>query len=158
MLRIEVAKSGQGEICAPILRALPAWFGIEEATQHYIDYTEQQPTSVAFDGERAVGFLALAEHTAWAAEIYVMGVLPDAHRQGVGRALVAAAEADLRARGFEYLQVKTLAETHPDKGYKKTRAFYRALGFRDVEVFPELWGASNPCLQLIKRLQDSKTL
>ena len=26
----------QGAVCGPILRALPAWFGIEEATQHYI--------------------------------------------------------------------------------------------------------------------------
>lgn len=152
MLRIEAAKRGQGAICTPILRALPAWFGIEEATQHYIDYVEQEPTRVAYHGELAVGFLTLAEHSVWAAEIYVMGVLPDAHRRGVGRALVETAEADLRERGFEYLQVKTLADTHPDEGYRKTRAFYRALGFRDVEVFTELWGASNPCLQLIKRL------
>ena len=77
MIRIEAAKAGQGAVCEPILRALPSWFGIEEATRHYIDYTEQQPTMVAFDGERAVGFLALAEHSTYSAEIYVMAVLPE---------------------------------------------------------------------------------
>lgn len=152
MIRIEAARTGQGAVCEPILRALPRWFGIEEATQHYIEHTNVHPTIVAFDGEAAVGFLALMTHFQYTAEIYVMAVLPEYHRRGVGRALVAAAEADLRARGCEYLQVKTLAESHPDDGYQRTRRFYHAMGFRDLEVFSELWGTSNPCLQLIKRL------
>jgi hypothetical protein len=35
--------------CAPILWALPAWFGIESATQQYIRDIEQLPTLVAWD-------------------------------------------------------------------------------------------------------------
>ena len=52
--------------------------------------------------------------------------------------------------GVEFLQVKTLSGKHPDEGYKKTRAFYLADGFRPLEEFPNLWGLENPALQLIK--------
>lgn len=152
MIIIHTPEVGRAAIAEPVLRALPDWFGIEAATLHYIAYTDAHPTFVASADERPVGFLALLEHSPYAAEIYVMAVLPDFHRMGVGRALVEAAEAHLRARHFEYLQVKTLADTDPDAGYRATRAFYRALGFRDLEVFPTLWSASNPCLQLIKRI------
>ena len=152
MITIHAAQAGKSSLTEPILRALPSWFGIEAATQHYIDYTNAHPTFIAEQDQRAVGFLTLAEHSPYAAEIYVMAVLPDLHRRGIGRALVEAAQTDLRARRFEYLQVKTLAESHPDEGYRQTRAFYHQIGFRDLEVFPELWSPANPCLQMIKRL------
>lgn len=144
--------TGQGPVCGPILRALPAWFGIEEATQHYIEQTDVLPTFVAWDGDRAVGFLTFKRHSDAAAEIIVMGVRPTWHRQGVGRALLAAAEAELAAQGVRFLQVKTLSARHPDAGYAKTRAFYAAVGFVPLEEFPALWGEENPCVLLIKYL------
>lgn len=152
MITIHTPEPRQASVTEPILRALPGWFGIEEATRHYIEYTDQHPTFVAYEGEQAAGFLALMEHSAYAAEIYVMAVRPELHGRGIGRALVEAAEAHLRQRGFEYLQVKTLADSHPDTGYGATRAFYRRMGFRPLEVFPTLWNPSNPCLQMIKRI------
>ena len=81
-----------------------------------------------------------------------MGVLPDYHRQGVGRALIQQAEIYLREMGVEYLQVKTLAATHPDPFYARTRAFYEAFGFRPLEVLPVLWNPENPCLIMVKAL------
>lgn len=139
-------------VCAPILAALPAWFGIEEANRQYIQDIEQLPTLLATFGAETVGFLTLKEHSEYAAEIHVMGVKPEMHRRGVGRTLVHRAESHLRERGFEFLQVKTLSTAHPDRNYARTRAFYQAIGFRPLEEFPELWGAANPCLQLIKGL------
>lgn len=141
-----------GPVAERILRALPAWFGIEEATLEYIRDAHANPTFVADDGGEAVGFLTLVVHTAYAAEIHVMGVLPSYHRHGVGRQMVAVAEAYLRRQGIAYLQVKTLNDTHLDEGYARTRQFYLAMGFRPLEVFPDLWGPHNPCLQLIKAL------
>lgn len=152
MIRIAPPAPGNAALTEPILRALPDWFGIEEATRHYVAYTQDNPTYIAYDGAAAVGFLSPKQHSPYAAEIYVMAVLPAYHRHGVGRALVQTLEADLRTRGVEYMQVKTLADTDPDEGYQRTRAFYRAVGFRDLEVFPDLWSADNPCLQLVKRL------
>lgn len=139
-------------VCEPILRALPDWFGIEAATARYIKDINVLPTLIALVSGQAVGFLTLAEHNAYAAEIHVMGVRPDMHRGGIGRTLVTEAEKVLRQRGFEYLQVKTLSPSHPDKHYAGTRAFYLALGFRPLEEFKELWGKENPCLQMVKSL------
>jgi ribosomal protein S18 acetylase RimI-like enzyme len=144
--------TGQSAVCGPILRALPDWFGIEKATQELITQTDSLPTFVAYAGAAATGFLTLKQHTPYAAEILVMGVLPAAHRQGVGRALVAQAEGFLRAEGVEFLQVKTLSSSDPDPHYARTRAFYAAQGFRPLEELPTLWDEANPCLLLVKAL------
>ncbi len=143
---------GQSAFCESVLRALPDWFGIEEAIQHYVREIEALPTLLAVREGSVLGFLTLKHHSPWATELYVMGVLPQVHRQGIGRALLVHAEAELRRQGVEYLQVKTLAPAHPDPGYARTRAFYAAQGFRPLEVFPTLWDAENPCLLLIKFL------
>ena len=143
---------GRSAVCEPILRALPEWFGIEEATRQYIQDIETMPSFLAVVSGRAVGFLTFRQHSHYAAEVHVMGVHPQMHRQGVGRALLRAVESHLVGKGVEFLQVKTLSPAHPDKNYAKTRAFYGAMGFRPLEEFPDLWGEQNPCLQMIKAL------
>ena len=152
MLTISGPLTGQRAVCEPILRSLPEWFGIEEATEAYAEETNLLPTFVARSGGTPVGFLTLRLHTVDAAEISVMGVMPSDHRRGAGRALVAAAEAYLRGAGFCFLQVKTLSSAHPDPYYARTRAFYLAVGFRPLQEFPMLWGEANPCLQMVKVL------
>ncbi len=97
-----------------------------------------------------MGLLTLVRHSRYAAEVYVMAVLPELHRQGIGRALLGRAEGMLSADGVEFLQVKTLAPSKPDVGYDKTRAFYLAYGFRPLQEFRDLWDAENPALQMIK--------
>jgi GNAT superfamily N-acetyltransferase len=134
-------------LCESILRELPDWFGIEEATLDYIEAVAELPTFAA--GEDA--FLSLKLHYPKAAEVYVMGVRPNAHRRGLGTALLGAAEEYLRARDVEYLQVKTLGPSHPDEGYGRTRLFYEARGFVPLEEIHDLW-PENPCLLLVKRL------
>ncbi len=139
--------------CGPILRALPEWFGIESSTKAYIESTDQMPTILAFDGQRAVGFLTLNQHFPQSAEIHVVGVHPDYHRQGVGRLLQAEAERWCLQQGIRLLQVKTVAEGRECVHYKKTRAFYLSMGFVPLEVFPTLWDEECPCLQLVKPLR-----
>ncbi len=97
-----------------------------------------------------MGLLTLVRHSRYAAEVYVMAVLPELHRQGIGRALLGHAERILAADDVEFLQVKTLAPSKSDDGYDKTRAFYLAYGFRPLEEFRHLWDAENPALQMIK--------
>jgi ribosomal protein S18 acetylase RimI-like enzyme len=151
-LRVEGPLTGQSRVCAPILRALPDWFGLEASTQAYVTQTDLLPTFVAVTGEATVGFLTLKQHSGAAAAIVVMGVLPHYHRQGVGRALVERAEDYLRRTGTSFLQVKTLSARHPDQNYARTRAFYKALGFVELEEFTEIWDADSPCMQMIKYL------
>ena len=137
----------RSRICEAVLRDLPDWFGIEEATAAYIRDVAELPTFAV--GEDAM--LTLKLHTSRAAEVYVMGVRRERHGDGLGTALLRVAEEYLRKREIEYLQVKTLGPCDPDPGYARTRAFYEARGFVPLEEIHGLWEA-NPCLLLVKRL------
>jgi ribosomal protein S18 acetylase RimI-like enzyme len=97
--------------------------------------------------------LTLVRHSEYAAEVYVMAVLPQLHRRGIGSHLLEHAEWSLAADGVEFLQVKTLSPSKPDDGYARTRAFYVAKGFRALEEFPDLWGRENPAVQMVKTLR-----
>jgi GNAT superfamily N-acetyltransferase len=152
---LRVERTGSGEVCSRVLAALPTWFGIPESVADYVAKAETHPTVVASTDEEDVGLLTLVTHTPYAAEVYVMGVLPEYHRHGIGRLMLERAELWLSERDLEYLQVKTLSPRHPDPGYAKTRAFYLACGFRPLEEFPELWGPDQPALQMVKALGRS---
>jgi GNAT superfamily N-acetyltransferase len=137
----------RSRICESVLRELAEWFGIEEATAAYIRDVAELPTFAVGDD----AFVSLKLHTPLAAEVYVMGVRRARHRQGLGSTLLRAAEEYLKARGVEYLQVKTLGPSDRDAGYAKTRSFYVARGFVALEEIHGLW-EHNPCLIMIKRL------
>jgi GNAT superfamily N-acetyltransferase len=143
---------GKASICVPILRSLPAWFGIEEAIIQYAAELDHLPTFLASEAGEVRGFLSIKQHYPASAEVFVMGIREVAHRQGMGRALLHQAHEWLKEQGVEYLQVKTLGPSHPDENYAKTRAFYLAMGFKPLEEFPQIWDKGNPCLIMIKRL------
>jgi GNAT superfamily N-acetyltransferase len=137
----------RSRICQAILGDLPDWFGFEEVNAAYVRDVAELPTFAAGDD----GFVSVKQHTTRAAEVYVMGVRRERHGQGLGTALLEAAEGFLRAGGVEYLQVKTLGPSYPDEGYARTRAFYEARGFVALEELHDLW-EQNPCLLMVKRL------
>jgi coenzyme F420-0:L-glutamate ligase / coenzyme F420-1:gamma-L-glutamate ligase len=137
----------RSRVAEAVLRDLPEWFGIEESTAAYVASAATLPT---FAAEADAGFLCLKQHTPRAAELYVMGVRLDRHRQGIGRALVAQAESWCRAHGVRYLHVKTLGPSRPSRGYDATRAFYEGVGFVALEELHGLWGDDNPALILVK--------
>jgi ribosomal protein S18 acetylase RimI-like enzyme len=142
---------------ARLLGLLPGWFGIEASNSAYVEAARQLPTYRAWPGDRAgrgepVGVLLGRRHFPQSAEIHWLAVDPALHRQGVGRALVRALEADLAADGVEYLQVKTRGPSKPDAGYELTRRFYLNLGFRPLEELDGLWDEGNPCLIMVKAL------
>ncbi len=137
----------RSRLCERVLRDLPDWFGIEEATVAYIRDVAALPTFAVDDD----ALLSLKQHTPRAAEVYLMGVRRARHGQGYGTALLEAAEEYLGALGVEYLQVKTLGPSDPDEGYARTRGFYESRGFVPLEELHDLW-EDNPCLLLVKRL------
>jgi len=138
--------------CEQILRALPDYFGIEDALVQYLKDIEKMPVFVASLKGKAIGFLATNRHTKVAAEIHVMGVLPEEHRKGVGSALIEAAEEQLRSDGTRILEVKTIGESHPDKNYAETRKFYSAQGFLPLEEIHDFWGKGLHTLFMVKPL------
>ena len=125
--------------------------GLTAANAHYVERARELPTylarpaagSLVPGGEgQPAGVLLAVRHFPWAAEIYLLAVEAALHRQGIGRALVEALEADLLADGVELLQVKTLGPARADAGYEQTRRFYRRMGFRPLEEIPDLWPAA----------------
>lgn len=139
--------AARSRIAEAVLGDLPDWFGIEEATQGYIQAAAALPT---FAVEPDLAFLCVKQHTPRAAELYVMGVRREHHRRGIGRGLVRAAESWCRARGIRYLHVKTLGPSNSSPGYDATRAFYEAQGFVALEEMHGFWDEENPALILVK--------
>ena len=140
------AKAEKASISRQILEALPEWFGIPEAREAYINDSREQLFFAAFDkaSRQPVGFLCLKETGKETAELAVMGVRREYHRQGIGRALFSGARKCAEEKGYEFLQVKTVQMGHYEE-YDATNRFYQGLGFKEFEVFPALWGEQNPC-------------
>jgi len=142
--------TGSGPTCRRILDALPEWFGIPEAVDGYVAGADTDASVIASIDGVDVGILTVVHHSAYAAEVHLMAVLPEHHRRGVGTSMLRRVEDALAAAGVEFLQVKTLSDKNPDEDYAKTRQFYLAAGFRPLEEFPTLWDPWNPALQLVK--------
>ncbi len=138
--------------CEAILAALPDWFGIPESNRGFIRGLSELPAFVALQDGAVVGFASLRLHTERSAELEVLAVRPEIHRRGAGSALVASCEAWLRRRGVTLLHVKTLAPSHPDPFYARTRAFYLAHDFQPLFESDAFSGAENPLLVLVKSL------
>jgi ribosomal-protein-alanine N-acetyltransferase len=154
MIKIDLIEKDRCETCNSILRALPRWFGIEEAIVNYTKAVENLPTFVAkIDGE-VVGFLSLESHNPYTSEIHVMTVRELFHRMGIGKALVTAAENYSHSNGAEFLMVKTLAPSAINEPYDRTRAFYLSVGFRPLQEFKKIWDGNNTCLVMVKSLNS----
>lgn len=140
-------------ICDSILQSLPNWFGIQESIADYVKGVKDKSFYAAFDNKgQVIGFVSIKLHNKYTAEIYVMGILEEYHRQGIGRKLIEICEEYCKKNNIQFLTVKTLDESNPDIFYKQTRLFYQAMGFKPLEVFPLLWDENNPCLFMIKNI------
>lgn len=135
-----------------ILEALPDWFGIPEAREAYIAESSNKLFFCAFDGNKPVGFVYLKETGRDTVELYVMGVLREFHRKGIGRELFNRAKEAARRQGYSFIQVKTVQMGKYEE-YNKTNKFYLSLGFKEFEVFPTLWDEWNPCQVYIMSLK-----
>lgn len=127
-----------------ILEALPDWFGIPEARENYIAESIDKIFFCAYDGDRPVGFLYLKETGSATVELYVMGVLMEFHRKGIGRELFYRAKKAAGEQGYSFIQVKTVQMGKYEE-YDRTNRFYLSLGFQEFEAFPTLWDEWNPC-------------
>ena len=135
-----------------VILSLPGWFGLEEANNEYIEKSANTNFYAAYMFNKVVGFFSIISHFPQTSEIYVCGILSEYHRLGLGSKLLKVIEKDLKKKGVNFLTVKTLSASHPDKGYAKTRKFYESVGFVPLEEFKELWGKENPCLFMVKEL------
>ena len=140
------------DTAARLLETVPAWFGQPESNAAYINDASSMETWVIHDSDgAAIGLVLVAQHFPQSLEIHLMVVDAEYHGQGVGTALIKTIEADAKRRGLRVLEVKTLAASHPDIHYARTRHFYEKMGFLPLEQ-TDLWGEDTPCLIMVKPL------
>jgi GNAT superfamily N-acetyltransferase len=140
------------EPCKALIAALPEWFGLPDSNAAYLRNLSLLPSWVALVDSEVAGAITLEQHFQASFEVHFMAVRPENHRRGIGRALLDRLEAEVRARAGRWLHVKTLAPSHPDPFYARTRAFYEAMGFSPLFESSAFWSADNPTLVLVKRL------
>ncbi len=81
-------------------------------------------------------------------DLYWIATRPLGQRRGVGRALMAAVEASVRARGGYWVVIET-SDT-PD--YAAARGFYESCGYRRAAVLPDFYRDGDGLVIYAKRL------
>lgn len=144
----------RGQVCESILRKLPDWFSIEKSIKDYIKQSKNLNYTMlgALLNGKYVGFVFSCEVKPNVIEVICMGVIPDYHRQGIGKKLMEK----LFSMYNNYIFIlKTLDKCNNDeKDYAKTRTFYKKLGFIELITIKNLWDKNNPCLIMIKEISN----
>jgi ribosomal protein S18 acetylase RimI-like enzyme len=136
-----------------ILRKLPEGFGNEEGLQKYVNTVHKYPFWAAFDNNNCIGFFSGKIHYNRTGDIYVCGINPKYHGNGIGTLLYKMMEKYFIENDCEYIIVKTLSEINTDENYAKTRCFYKKMGFNELITLTEMWDENNPCLIMIKYIK-----
>jgi GNAT superfamily N-acetyltransferase len=148
---IEVVRRRDPDAVREILATIPEWFGIPEANKSYVEDADRLPSYLAVDGDDVVGVALLNEHFPASRELHLIAVRRDRHRQGAGRAMLAAIESDLREAGVRILEVHTVGPSSDSAEYARTREFYLAAGFVAMNELQRIdW--DGPTLILVKPL------
>lgn len=153
IVREIIDKKEKENIAREVLLDLPEWFGLPESTENYIQESQAKPFLASFFNDELVGFVVLGASSPDCVEIFVMGVKKKFHHHGAGRELNNAYEDLAKSLGYTYTQVKTVHSGHYDE-YDITNKFYKALGYKELEVFPDLWDEWNPCQIYVKYLGE----
>lgn len=153
-MNIVIKKTDQYEQVAQIAESCRDYF--ETGMRQLLADIKTHLLFGAFIGEKLVGFITYRENNKYVVEISWLAVLPEYRSMGIGTKLVMETLEDLRHE-HQVCEVKTLADTHPDLGYSKTRNFYKKLGFIPLEIITPYpgWGIDNPCQIFIKFLVES---
>lgn len=142
----------KSDLTARILMDLPEWFGDETGRQSYIKGVSDTLVFEARVDGVSVGMMSIEILNADTAEVYVMGILKEYHRQRIGSELLDAVKPRLKEMNLKLLMVKTLGESDDYEFYKRTRAFYKNEGFYSLVELEEIWGKDNPCLFMVQPL------
>ena len=142
----------KSQYCAQITALLPEWFGVAEANEKYIRNIKDKEVWSYHVDDRAVGLIAVKFHFDKTAEVWWFGVEAGFHGQGIGKQLMAHAEAAAREKGCTRMVLYTLSDKSPCEHYAKTRKFYERYGFEPFIEFTEE-GNDNPLQWMIKDLK-----
>lgn len=107
----------------------PKWFDNIAINQYMPLDLRVNKGFVAEEKDRIVGFLTYASRKG-RVDISWIGVNPKFQGKDIGSKLVETLEKTLKRFGVKELQVETVARSTKYKPYKKTREFYKKLGFK----------------------------
>jgi ribosomal protein S18 acetylase RimI-like enzyme len=105
----------------------------------------------AFEGDTLVGFTLFGPTPCTVAtwDLYWIVVDPNAHRHGIGRRLMAAAESAVRSQGGQLLVV----ETSSRDDYQPTRDFYESLTYDRAACIPGYYAPGDDLIVFVKPLE-----
>jgi L-aminopeptidase/D-esterase-like protein len=126
------------EALVEIARTLPAWFTSDVIEGELARDLRTEAGLVAEVDSEPVGFVSWGEPEFHAepgvVEIYWLAVHHDWRGKGVGKALLRVLEEKLQRDGIRAIELWTVADSELYPPYADTRAFYRAMGYRDLYV------------------------
>ena len=101
------------------------------------------------EGERVLGFACYGPRdlTSGVFDLYWIAVDSDTHRNGVGRRLLTATEAEVRQAGGRML----IAETSGTPDYEPTRQFYLGLGYTMEATIRDFYTEGDDLAIFVKR-------
>ena len=136
------------EICAEILATVAAWVGPPARRAELIDQIGPFDTIIHFDGDAALGLIALAAGVKDHVEITLIAVRRARHGEGIGRRLIRDAATFARTHDYPALAVSWLTDDPQGRAHRAPRHFFTRLGFR-----PPLTAARRPLLLRLVRRQ-----
>ncbi|MGH8612985.1 MAG: GNAT family N-acetyltransferase [Gammaproteobacteria bacterium] len=84
-------------------------------------------------------------------DLYWLVVAPAVQGRGVGKVLLAAAEAAIEAEGGRRVYIDTSGQAK----YQSTRRFYEGAGYREVALLEDFYADSDPKVVYLKILGSS---
>jgi len=142
------------KICESILNGLPLWFGLAESNKEYCEGVKEKPFFHVKNNDQSIGFASIKRNNEDVLEIYVMGINEKYHNIGIGKRLIKEIIEYGVINKYKYLEVKTLDESRESDEYRKTRLFYKRVGFIPFDVLYNEWGEDNPCLIMIMNIEN----
>ncbi|MBI5306679.1 GNAT family N-acetyltransferase [Candidatus Wolfebacteria bacterium] len=150
-MNIEIKQTNECKKAYEIAKSLPEYFhkdglkSIERDTKNHMLFG-------AYLNNELIGFAVYKEINNEAIEMLWLGILRQYHRKGYGKILVERNLAEF-SKKYKVCKVKTISDSDDYEPYKKTRAFYRNLGFIPIETISPYPGWDNdPCQIFVKFL------
>ena len=105
---------------------------------------------VAETDGRVAGYVCFGETplTRGTWDVYWIAVEHGRQGAGIGRALMAATERDIKGSGGRLAVIETSSKPE----YNKTRRFYASLGYAEVASIPDYYDVGDDIVILVKRL------
>jgi ribosomal protein S18 acetylase RimI-like enzyme len=123
----------------------------------YLNSTKQSDYSiVVLEGEdfEVKGYMSFgpASLTQYIYNLYWIAISPAAQNHGYGRELISWLEKHVKSVSSRMI----LTETSSKPQNRVTRAFYRALGFKEISRIPDFYGSGDDRITYVKKLKKGE--